>query len=263
MLTLFLPNPPPAVNSEPLRPSSLAMKQITIILLLAGAFPIAKASPTLPSNDTIFIFRKVTEWYYHAIYIEKDKKSETYKRAIDFSFEEWDRRNYRSQKALVEREAPGSFVKRETFDLPQNWLPLYKYKDKYYLYDPSDGQCSRTMIKSREYISWGMEGPGPWPMKSVKKISDTRYTLELLNPFDHLPSVFNHITIHIIDPETKMAIFEYTSQDGFYHFYRLFIPAAHASNFDLIVNYCDKQRQMEFQFEKIDYAKLLDNRGSK
>jgi len=52
-----------------------------------------------------------------------------------------------------------------------------------------------------------------------------------------------------------MAVFEYSSPTGNYH--RLYIPAVNASNFDLIVNYCDNARQLEFVFDEIDYSRLL------
>ena len=256
----------------------MEMRQTAIALLLTYAFLIVQAKTYFPcsqisavlvnpgpsnhsveaefkSPDTVFIYRKVTESYYHAVYINEDKESESYKAATDFSFNEWDNKNYHARKSAIEREKPGSFTKRETYDLPQNWLPLYKYKDKYYLYDPSDGQSARTIINSQEFIYWGMEGPAPFPLKLVKKISDTQYTLALLNPFKQFPTP-TQVTIHIIDPLTKLAVFEYANQDGFCY-YKLCIPAVSASNFDLIVNHCEETRQTEFEFDTIDYAQLL------
>ncbi|SRR5690606_488783 len=72
---------------------------------------VADSSENVETNysDTVFIHRKVTENYYHAIYIDKDKESNHYKRLLDFSLDERDAKRYRAYKSTIEREYPGSF----------------------------------------------------------------------------------------------------------------------------------------------------------
>lgn len=208
------------------------------------------------SADKTFISIAAGIGYYHAVYIDRNKNSEHRKMLTDFSFHEEDNKTYLSVKSSIEEKIPGSFNEQKMFDLPQNWLPLYQYKDKYYLYAPSDwGNAHRCIINSREFISWYMEGPYPFPFSSVKKLSNHQYILTVLNPFESI-SFSTQIIIHIIDPATKLAVFEYTDWEDDYR-YQLYVSVDHADSFDLVVNYCEDQKVMEFDFDKIDYAKLI------
>jgi hypothetical protein len=257
------------------------MKRQTLIILLIGCAcsgrqasndltktPADTVRETLASDflttdskteDTIFIHRKVTKDYYHAIYIDKNKDSKHFRELANFEFDKWQKESYQAAKDAINHEKPGSFKTQKTFDLPQNWLPLYKYNDNYYLYAPSDwGNAGRRIINNQEVIYWHMDGPYPVPLLAVNKSSDTKYILTTLNPFDHSTKP-SQITIHIVDPLTKMAVFEFFNEPDDYR-YQLYVPAAHAHDFDLIVNYCKEQKQTEYIFDKVDYEKILNSR---
>src|SRR5687767_301611 len=47
-------------------------------------------------NDTIFVYKEVTKYYYHAIYIDTTKQSKYYRSLIDFEFDESDKQSYQS-----------------------------------------------------------------------------------------------------------------------------------------------------------------------
>ena len=205
-------------------------------------------------TDTIFIYREVTDNYYHAIFIDTHKKSEHFNWLTNFEFNDFEEKSYNANKEATIEERPGIFKNNNTHDLPQNWLPLYKYKQDYYLYAPSDwGNAGKRIINNQEFIYWYMDGPYPVPIISVDKASETRYTLTTMNPFD--PNEKHaQITIHIIDPMTKMAVFEFSDRN-----YQLYVPAENAEKFDLIVNHCEEQKQREYQFDEINYEELINS----
>lgn len=63
------------------------------------------------------------------------------------------------------------------------------------------------------------------------------------------PEVLN---IYLVDEKNKIAVWQYKDEGENWR-YRLFVAKEQALNFDLIVNYCDRQKQLEFDFDEIDY----------
>ena len=53
-----------------------------------------------------------------------------------------------------------------------------------------------------------------------------------------------------------LSVFEYTDESDDYR-YQLYIPTEHARKYNMIVNLCKTEKRNEFDFERIDYKKLL------
>lgn len=208
-------------------------------------------------NDTIFLHRKVTDYFYHAIYIEKDRTGRFYERLTSFEFNERNEQGYLEMLNMM-ADVPRVSTRPSTLGLPKNWLPLYKYKNGYYLYTPSDwGNAGRRILNDSVFVYWYMDGPDPRPLLDVKRLSDHRYSVRFIDPYDRTEPT--ELTIHFVDPKTKMAVFEFSHESDQYR-YQLFVPADSAHHFDMIVNYCEDQKQLEFKFDQIDYESLLTNR---
>ncbi|WP_121197150.1 hypothetical protein [Mucilaginibacter gracilis] len=220
-----------------------------MVLIYISTSP-AKAQHT----DTTFISRKKTKDYYWAIYIEKNRQSKKYKNLLDFKMNKWDAKNY--------KESLDSLKKRKIIKikalagLPKEWLPLYLYKGKYYIYYPCEwDNGDRRILTDSTLVDPSMEGPIPRPLQTVKKINANTYYLQL-KAFYSIGPPISTLIIHIIDAKNNIAVWEDTSQQGPYR-YGLYVAKQSAANFDMVVNYCDNNRVPEFEFDKIDYTALL------
>lgn len=102
-----------------------------------------------------------------------------------------------------------------------------------------------------------MDGPTPNRLTNVKKTDGRTWQFSMLNNYP--PKTTGKVIVHIIDPQTKLAVWEF-AQAHQASTYDLYIPRENASNFDMIVSECLQHKTAEFQFDDVDYAKLLKQR---
>lgn len=221
---------------------------------LAVLFPDKLASKH-KGSDTIFISREITKDYYHTIYIDTKRQSEYYKWLTDFTFDEDDKSSYDGTYKYAKSKNPDSYKRTNFTDLPQQWIPVYPYKNKYYLYAPSDwGNAGKRMINDSSFVFWYMDGPSPAPLQSIKQQGNNIYVLEIASIYDK-SSPPEKVTIYKIDKKTELSVFEF-SKASYEPEYRLYIPVKSAKYFYMIVNDSD-MKQDEFEFDKINYQKLI------
>ncbi len=207
-------------------------------------------------NDTIFLKREVTKHYYHAIFIDTTRDSKYYDRLTDFEFGTFDLQSYEGNYKYFKGQNPKAYKKVNSTEIPKNWIPVYLYKNHYYLYAPSDwGSARKRIINDSAFVYWYMDGPMPIPLTSVRKLEKDKYIIEMTDFFNKEPTI-RKLTIHQIEPKTGLSIFEFVDEPKKYK-YQLYVPIESAKQFDMIVNYCDKQKQSEFNFDQIDFAQLL------
>jgi len=203
------------------------------------------------NNDTIFIKRELSEDMYHAIYIEKQKNTQRFKWLTNFSFNESDIEGYKSAKEYYKEKYPLAYkTKVNTFSLPKNWIPVHKYKNQYYTYAPSDwGNTGQRTINNQEFIQMNMDGPNPNPIESSEKINSKKVEFTLFGG--------DIVRVYLFDPKQRIYIFEIDNgNSGSY--YGFYVPSQYASNFDMIVNYCQTQKQHEYHFEEVDFEALIE-----
>jgi hypothetical protein len=139
--------------------------------------------------------------------------------------------------------------------LPREWVPLYRYKGKYYIYSPSEaGNICRMIITDSTIVYWGMEGPTPEPIFQALKVKPNTWYVR--SGAFYINSKDSRLTIHLIDPVNKIAVWEDASQPIGTR-YNLYVAREKARNFDMVVNYCKENKEMEFMFDKINYPLLL------
>ena len=207
-------------------------------------------------GDTVFLHREITEDYYHAIYIDTTRQSKFYNRLTDFEFDKSDLQLYQGNYQYVKGKLPNSF-KPGKVDVPEHWIPVFHYKSNYYLYAPADwGNAGRRLINDSAFVYWYMDGPSPVPISNFKKLSENQYVLEI-EPFNSSEKK-QQLKIYTIDSETQLSVFEFSDEPE-QHRYQLYIPKENAKYFDMIVNYCDNQKQLEFKFDRIEFDKLIKN----
>ncbi|TFF34326.1 hypothetical protein [Mucilaginibacter psychrotolerans] len=138
--------------------------------------------------------------------------------------------------------------------MPRDWVPLYLYKGKYYVYKPSEpGELARRIITDSTVVYWWMDGPEVRPLQRAVKMKNGGLSLQNTLSFDMHASNLN---IYVIDPKLNITVFEDTAMPDAYR-YSLYIPKESIKYFDLIVNYCETQKVGEFEFDKPDFKRLL------
>jgi hypothetical protein len=205
-------------------------------------------------NDTDLISVEATKETYYVVYIEHNRQSAIYKGVLNFEPDSIEKNEYEANYKQLRRLIPSSFKKFDLTDLPKEWMPIYLYKGKYYIYAPSEwGNLNRRIITDSTMVYWLMDGLTPFPIMAVNKNKKDVYNFKIHSTYD---STVKQFTIHIIDPKNKIAIWEDIYKTEQNH-YSLFIPRENAQNFDMIVSYCKQHKTGEFTFDKIDYASLL------
>lgn len=206
-------------------------------------------------GDTIFIKRELTSEYYHAIFIDTKRESKFYDWLTNFEFDKGDQEVYNDNYQYVIQKTSKSILTVNLPKIPKNWIPVYTYQEQYYLYAPSDwGNAGKRMINDSAFVFWYMDGPMPFPLTSIKHEENGSLSLEMFEPFQGELTT-KRITIHTIDPNNGLSLFEYMNEPEEYRF-RLYVPVENAKQFDMIVNYCNNRKQLEFEFDDIDFDKL-------
>lgn len=214
-----------------------------------------KTNALIDSNksiDTIFIKRQVSDGFYHAIYIDTSRTSPYYDRLADVEFDEDHLNVYNGSCDAIKAKNPDAFRRVSETELVEHWVPVYSYKSHYYVYAPADwGNVGRLTVNDSAFVYWQMDGPMPIPLSTVRRVDDGKTIIEMAEPSR------TKLTIHQIDKDTGLSVFEFQRDDA-PNEYRLYAPAENAKKFDIVVNYCNKGKQLEFDFDKIDVVGLIE-----
>lgn len=208
-------------------------------------------------QDTTFILKNRTKYFYHAIFFEPNKDSKYYRYVADFNFNEFDKRDYEGAVQKLKKNNPAPFPSYNFGKLPRQWCLLFSHKGQLCIYSPSDYISNyQAAISDSTFIDYYGDGIMASRMQSFKQKNNKTYHFKLVNPSKNEKTLI----IHWVDPLKGIAIFETPDKESPYRF-RLMVQADKVKNFPLIVNYCDKQKQEEFDgFDKIDFKKWLDKK---
>ncbi|MEO8171857.1 MAG: hypothetical protein ABI581_02195 [Sediminibacterium sp.] len=221
-------------------------------------------------SDTVFLRKLVFDTVYEGkpyhifnnIYIDSNRNSVNHQSLANFSFTESQNLDAYNER-IIKRKI--QLNKINTLGLPTEWVPLYQYKNKYYVYMPSEqGELRRRIINDSLLIFWFMDGPMPYILQSITKSDNETWLVKSKDQFVRMegfirPEILN---IHIIDPVYKIAVWEYKSENDKEYRYELCIPKESIPHFDIIVN-DSNEKAMEFEFENPDFKKLLKKKTVK
>jgi hypothetical protein len=125
------------------------MIRFTLIILVFSFCLTACHPPAIKDRstaDTDFITREVTKENYCAAYIEHNRQSKLYD-ILDFKMDRYESNDYNEEYKSLKKRHPHNLKIYDLAGLPKEWIPLYKYKGKYYIYYPSDwGDLGRRVI---------------------------------------------------------------------------------------------------------------------
>ncbi|NCI48599.1 hypothetical protein GWC95_01600 [Sediminibacterium roseum] len=223
---------------------------VLIYLIVVSSYWNSAAAQS--KKDTVFLMKNFTsEGNRHIIYIESNPKSWAYTKALEKDFDP-ETYNMFLKDAVEEYKAvPG---KHKLPQFSKNWYPLYLYKGKYYVYYPSDN-CVNNWVSindSTVVLTAGCEGPYPAVIQQITMKEQNKLTMDLTDP------IFGRVTmtIHLINLQRGIAIIESKLSSGEIK-YQLVVDEKKFRSFPIIVNYNPKEKSHEFEFEPIDYQKLL------
>lgn len=230
--------------------SSYVMKRMISYFVVAIILKIS-AFGQVARQDTNFIVRE-NGLYYHAIFIDTNKDSRFYtylekntKSPLDSAFYFEGINRLKQNKVTI--------TAHKITGIEKTWHPLYLYKGKYYVYSPSDGMYGDwVQINDSIFLSYA---GGEMISKAIDHISKTGSNQVRLRVTgdDGKPE---KIKIYTIDAGKGIALFEYPKKETAYR-YELRVALSKIRRFPIIVNYCETNKQDEFEFKKPDYGRLL------
>jgi len=204
-------------------------------------------------KDTIFLKRILVDTPYHfynAIYIDTTYRLQNRKLITNFSFSNYDSTTYFEE---LKNLKPLKKVNNLIRGFPKKWILLYKYKDDYYTYVPSEaGENYRFEITDSTTIDYTMEGPEPSKINKITRQTPTKIIIRRDNYWQG-----NIVKINILDRAKGIAVFTFSPTKYIKSEHKLLMVSVDkASNFKAIINFCETDKVAEFDFDKIDFSKL-------
>lgn len=225
-----------------------------LILILPLFFsPIAKAQNV---SDTVFLFRERFDSSYHAIYIDKKKSPfyQTISKHITIDPDVY--------KTSIQQLSDSGRIKTRHFniDVFPEWYSLYLYKNKYYVYSPSE-PYTNTYIKisdSTIVLNNFNDGCIPALLSNIDRINNK--TLEIVT--SGLYREDSKIIFHFLTKKKDVAVVEFPLREE-NKGYLLMVAKNSLRRFPIIVNYCMTNRVKEWEFDKPDFKKIIESRPLK
>jgi len=206
--------------------------------------------------DTVFLLKDHHADYYQVVYIERNRNSPEYKDLLDFRLDSNEKEEYRENCKDLYKHALIGTKKYKMTSLPRQWLPVYKHSGKYYLYSPGeDGAQGRLMVTDTTVCFMYLDGYYPEKILSATNDGSGNWRLSTFSATYGMHPVI----VHTIDAKTHLAVWGNLYKGD--HRYNLYVPKEYAHNFDMVVNReRGNVKVIEFNFDKIDFQKLLKNR---
>jgi hypothetical protein len=222
------------------------MKQLPIMLSFLFACFISNAQ----MKDTVFLQREITEapnGFYHAVYI--DTSAKTRNLITDESFGAFDTTSYLINLSQIKTTLKLNYIPKE---IPKKWVPIYLYKNEYYLYAPSEwGNHRKFVITDSTTIDFDMEGIEPSKIVSINQVSTNEILIKRKNNWQG-----DSVKIKMINPDLGIAIFTFCKTRTTDEEKRLMVSVDKACRFKTIVNYCNTDKVSEWEFDNIDFSRL-------
>lgn len=206
-------------------------------------------------KDTFFLKREVREGQpYHVIYIDSTKNPIILNPL--YGFDNQDSLNLSDYLQAISKKNV-TLNKFNLYGLNSEWLPVYKFNSKYYLYKPSEwGGKNHKILSDSLMLHYWMDGYSPIAIQSVIRENNNIFHLKGKHYAEQDQSSFSELNIYIIDKQRMLTVWEYkTGYDSEYK-YNLMVPKQFANQFSIIVNE-SLEKQPEVPFEKIDFRTLI------
>lgn len=204
-------------------------------------------------TDTIFLKKDSLYGAAQSIYIETRAGTKFHDRINNWTLDEYQDGSYQYSINYL-KEQKQRLTKKTSVVPFTKWLPLVQHKGKLYAYHPCDFyHYYKLSVNDTTFIDWTEEGPVANKILKQKKIARNTFELSLTGVYEKDRTLI----IHIIDNKKGIAVFEETI-NGTDKSYYLMVAAESLNAVPMIVNNCEHNKQLEWQFdEEPNYAELL------
>ena len=229
------------------------MKTLQTIL---GIFFCSTIFSQTTTNDTIFLKREWTKDSYNIVYVDSNRSLKQYDWLIPtLDNNEKTKELYNNQIKSLLKDTSVTYTKIDFKNIPRKWTEIHIYKDKYYVYWPSDWLNNfEYILTDSTLINIPGEGPYPEIIIEYNKKSEINYNIKALS-FNNSISKYE---IFIIDKRNEIAIWKSKSNGTIS--YRLMINSMNIRRFPMVICVCSIGKCFnEFEFDKFDYEKLINN----
>lgn len=203
-------------------------------------------------KDTTFLLKETVGGELHTVFIDHNEGSKYYDRISYFRFRSFDDQSYQYSTAYLKKHNL-TLTKAKPCIASTQWVALEQYKGDFYVYHPCDfNSHSRKSVNDSTFIDWTGEGPVANKILEQRKMDNKTYLFKLTG-IEHPERT---LVMHLIDPQKGIAVFEESNAGGEKMYY-LMIAADKIKSVPVIVNYCDRRKQLEWPFDEPDFKTLL------
>ncbi len=214
-----------------------AFKILFVFVLFSSTLLAQKKPHYLAKRDVV-----ISENSLGSIYITQDKNNELYKKLCP----PFDAQKIRSFCV----GADTMNLKKFPIEIERYWTDLFLYKDKFYVYAPSDWMNNTPVYIADSILFDVSDNFTFYPILDAKTANNGQ-TFSLMNAGEK-------VTLSIIPLKQfpGAAIWQIETEKS--TFYKLKVASNAVRNFPMIVNDCLEQKCLsEFTFEEPDFGKLL------
>lgn len=200
-------------------------------------------------SDTTFLMRELDTNGYRAVFF--DKRNSRYHHQIIKSF------MIDSSLFSGNLKVDGSDLKKEAikaeYSTVGEWISIYLYNQIAYAYSPSEPYFNLYINVKDNLVILDDFNNGLVPSFIVesKILNSSKITYKL----DGLDTTYSQLIFHFLNNDKSIAVVEFPLSKN-----RFYLVARKQQFFELpiIVNYCPLNRCKEWDFDKIDFHKLLN-----
>lgn len=211
-------------------------------------------------NDTTFI-QKVYHTgpnkydnYTDKLYIETDHESEAYRSVLYQSIEFDDLVQVLAfVPGILQEYDTLAKIDNEDWFLIGEYLPLFRYQGKYYLYGPTQIGCDGRRMITQSFVLYNyLDGLYPYGITHFGKISSDAFSL---STYDAAYKGRTDMRIYVIDRDKGLIVWR--EREGGRNRDQLYVKVRYADAYDMIV-WKTLECQPEFDgFDEIDYESII------
>lgn len=224
------------------------------LFFLISIFFIQNSFCQLHSSDTIFLKRGNVSNSFHRVFVLNNFS--TYHTQL-FQNMQKDSVHIAEVNAILNAGLSNKKVPMLSNLLLGEWMSLHSYKGKLYAYSPSEPYINSYMNLTDSSIEINDFSDGIIPMRITEIAKTKNYGIVFI--VKGLYEYTRQVTFYFLNKEMDLALVETTNQAKEKR-YEIMATKNKIFHMPIIVNDCLTSRVGEWQFDKIDYRKILNSR---
>ncbi len=199
-------------------------------------------------RDTIFLRKPNAEG--HSVYVDKDEAKSPYFAVLtNLDYTNSDKQYKQDVKELQKYKKPR--IQPITLgELPRNWVQLHTYKERFYVYSPSNRTQRKVSFNDSTMLVKEMERM----VHLINGVTQNSKDVYAVSTTDFRGNE-RKFRVHLVEKSRGIAVFENFFGKGSH---ALMVTVERANRFPLVVNYSPNHMEPEFVFDTPDFKTLLN-----